>query len=300
MSYKKPAIVFSSILMVTLATVTAWATDPMVSPSIIPVRQSAIIIQDNGVSPLRASENASHTILFEGANWKRASVITWSLATHPGTAVSPFSGYMGSQYEGLLQQVFQTWAEASGLTFEEIADSSRSDIRVGWGDFNTATTGIVGHTACMAQSGEFLPGGIIRFEDPSQDPLAAGTVNALTYSGTNANLKQIMLHEIGHALGMADNDDPNSIMYYEATGSNNTLARNDVAAIQELYGSRTIPTQVIQVAASELSGPPMSSAKHRMNRRAAAIQANQTAPAHSSPWMRGKLSISTDPSNPQH
>ena len=134
---------------------------------------------------------------------------------------------MGSQYEPFVQQAFRTWAAASGLTFEEVADSDQADIRLGWGDFNTSSSGIVGHTLCQAQSGQFLPGAIIRLEDPAQDSLVAGVGNTLTYSGTNAIFYQVILHEIGHAMGLADNDDPTSVMYYEATGANNSPAIND-------------------------------------------------------------------------
>jgi hypothetical protein len=166
---------------------------------------------------------------------------------------------MGSQYEALVQQAFQIWAAASGLTFEEVADSSQSDIRLGWGDFNTSSTLVVGHTMCQAESGHLLPDVIIRLEDPSQDPLVAGTGNTLTYSGTDANLYQVILHEIGHALGLADNNDPSSVMHYEATGANNALDTNDVARIQTLYRSPTLATQARQAAASKLSGSSLKS-----------------------------------------
>ena len=209
-------------------------------------------------SPLPANENSAGTARFEGAKWNSGSVITWSIADRPGTADSPFSGYMGSRYEALVQQGFQAWAAASGLTFEEVADSSQSDIRLGWGNFDTSSTRVVGYTAFEMQSGQLQPNVIVRLEDPSQDSLVAGTGNAPIYSGTDANLGQVILHEIGHALGLADNRDPNSVMYYEATGSNNTLDGNDVAGIQTLYGSLTLATQELRAAASE-AGTRMSS-----------------------------------------
>jgi predicted Zn-dependent protease len=284
MSYKMFVGVFTAILSLALATGTAWANDPIVStvktkvslPSQNPAAGStqnlSLVSRGTGqASPLGANENSTHSTLYEGANWNRGSVITWSIADSPGTADSPFSGYMGSQYEALVQQAFQTWAVASGLTFEKVADTNQSDIRLGWGDFNTSSTGVVGHTSCQAQSGQLLPGVIIRLEDPAQDSLVAGTGNTLTYSGTDANLYQVILHEIGHALGLADNDDPNSVMYYEATGANNTLARNDVAGIQTLYGSPTLATQALQAAASELSGTSMNSMIKQLNQATASF-----------------------------
>ncbi|MGD0222336.1 MAG: matrixin family metalloprotease [Terriglobia bacterium] len=269
MSYKMLVLVFSSVLGLALATGTAWANDPIVSTveteiSLPSQNPAAGLIRNvssrtGRASPLPANENSTDTAYYKGAKWSSGSVITWSIADSPGTADSPFSGYMGSQYEALVQQAFQIWAAASGLTFEEVADSSQSDIRLGWGDFNTSSTLVVGHTMCQAESGHLLPDVIIRLEDPSQDPLVAGTGNTLTYSGTDANLYQVILHEIGHALGLADNNDPSSVMHYEATGANNALDTNDVARIQTLYRSPTLATQARQAAASKLSGSSLKS-----------------------------------------
>jgi hypothetical protein len=276
MSYKKLVVFFNSILLLALATGSAWANDPIVSAVKMPPRQPAPIVQDSGAAPLTANENTTHPVLYEGARWSRGSATTWSIANRPGTAESPFSGYMGSQYEPFVQQAFRTWAAASGLTFEEVADSDQSDIRLGWGDFNTSSSGIVGHTLCQAQSGQFLPGAIIRLEDPAQDSLVAGVGNTLTYSGTNAIFYQVILHEIGHALGLADNDDPTSVMYYEATGANNSPAINDVAGIRALYGSPTAPMAALEAEAPVLSATSMNSLKQPLGKGPESYQSNQT------------------------
>ncbi len=123
---------------------------------------------------------------------------------------------------------------------------------MGWGRFNTASTSVVGHTACQAFAGHMLPNGIIRLEDPTQNELIAGPGNILIYSGTTATLYQVALHEVGHALGLADNEDPTSIMDVEATNQNASLALNDVEGIRRLYGppSRSVG---LQQAAEKLS-----------------------------------------------
>ena len=272
MSGKMFALVFSSTLALALAPGTAWANGPTVSAEkteISPLtRDSAVRSTQNRslvspaagpASPLPANEISTDTAHYEGAKWNTGAVITWSIANHPGTADSPFSGYMGSQYEALVQQAFQAWAAASGLTFEEVADSSQSDIRLGWGSFNTSSTGVVGYTACVMRAGELQPNVIIRVEDPAQVPLVAGPGSTLTYSGTHASLAQVIMHEIGHALGLADNNDPNSVMHFQATGANNTLDTNDVAGIQTLYGSLTLAPQTREAVASKLSGSSLNS-----------------------------------------
>jgi predicted Zn-dependent protease len=196
---------------------------------------------------------------FEGAKWA-GQVITWSIADSSGTASSPFSGYIGAQYQSLIEQAFATWAAASGLTFEEVPDSTQSDIRIGWGDFNTASSGIVGFTSSNAQNEQIQPGAIIRLEDPSETPLVLGSGGEATYSGTQAELYQVLLHEIGHALGLADDSNPNSVMYYESTSSNRTLDQTDINGIQSLYNFSSPPTS----QTSQTAGPGTTA--HDLNR----------------------------------
>ena len=277
MNYKKLVVVFNSILLLAMATGSARANDPSVSALRMPPLQPAPIVQDSVTVPLPVNESTTHPILYEGANWTRGSAITWSVANRSGSAESPFSGYMGSQYEPFVRQAFRTWAAASGLTLRQVADSDQADIRVGWGDFNTSSTGIVGHTLCQAQSGQFLPGAILRLENPSQNSLVAGAGNTLTYSGTNAIFYQVILHEIGHALGLADNDDPTSVMNYEATGTNNALATNDVAGIRALYGAPTAPTAAVRAVSPVLSATSMNSLRHALGQAPESYQSNQTA-----------------------
>ncbi|MGD0225813.1 MAG: hypothetical protein ABSF71_26070 [Terriglobia bacterium] len=50
MSYKKFVVVFSSIVMLALATGMAWANDPIVPTARIPPGQPALIIQDKGAA----------------------------------------------------------------------------------------------------------------------------------------------------------------------------------------------------------------------------------------------------------
>ncbi|MDR6412894.1 UNVERIFIED_ORG: hypothetical protein ABIC62_006283, partial [Burkholderia sp. 1595] len=198
--------------------------------------------------------------VLEGAKWD-SEVVTWSLATLPGTSSTQFSNDMGSQYAAEVQQAFATWGAASGITFEEVADSSQSDIRLGWSNLGTATTGVVGYTSFQAQNGAISPDAIIQLEDPSQDALATGTDGQQTYTGTDATLSQVLLHEIGHALGLADSADQNSIMYYELNSANRTLDATDIAGIQSLYGAGSTDTSVTQLIQAMSAFAPSTSAQ---------------------------------------
>ncbi|WP_248801121.1 matrixin family metalloprotease, partial [Pseudomonas sp. MWU13-2105] len=179
----------------------------------------------------------SGSAVLEGAKWDQ-QVITWSLADGAGTQAAPFSGYMGGSKESVVQTAFGAWANAMpGVTFEEVSDSSQSDIRIGFGDFDTANTGVVGYTSYQADEGQMESDVVVRVEDPTQDALTTGIDGQQTYAGTDATLSQVLQHEIGHALGLADNADQNSVMNYQLTANNRTLDRTDLVGIGSLYGA---------------------------------------------------------------
>ncbi|MHA6915776.1 beta strand repeat-containing protein [Ralstonia pseudosolanacearum] len=190
--------------------------------------------------------------VLEAAKWD-SNVITWSVGDAAAGTATSFSGNMDIAEEAAVQQAFATWAQASGLTFVEVADSSQADIRVGLSEFDTANTGVVGYTTFHAAGGAMQAGAIVRVEDPTQDAMISGADGQLTYSGTQAEFEQVLLHEIGHALGLASNGDAQSVMNYELTSSNLTLDSTDIAGIQALYGTSSGPLSSSQVTtASQL------------------------------------------------
>jgi hypothetical protein len=187
------------------------------------------------VAALPVAAAGGDSAVLVGAKWDQ-QVITWSLAGSPGPAGAPFSDYMGPGQEAAAEDAFAAWGAASGLTFEEVADSAQSDIRIGWGSFNTASSGIAGVTNLQGRAGQ-ITGAVIRLEDPNQDPLTAASGGAPTYAGTQATFLQVLEHEIGHALGLSDDADPHSIMYYAAGAGNRALDATDTAGAQALYGN---------------------------------------------------------------
>jgi predicted Zn-dependent protease len=166
-----------------------------------------------------------------GARWD-SNVITWSLAPAGGNV----SGALDASDAAAAQQAFSAWSAASGLTFKEVSDAAPSDIKIGYGDFDTVDTGVVGFTGYRKNAdGAIQAGALIRVEDTAQDPLAGGAGAQAVYGGTDASFEQVLMHEIGHALGLADNADPHSIEAAYLGADNRTLDGADVAAIRQLY-----------------------------------------------------------------
>ncbi|RXV73471.1 hypothetical protein D1006_14785 [Burkholderia stabilis] len=185
--------------------------------------------------------------VLEGARWSDPTV-TWSLSSTNGT--------FDQAEQRQVEQAFATWAAASGLQFVEVSSPSQADINIGWGNLNTSQTGAVGLTTYNSSKGVFSAGTQIQLESSTQDVLTAGSNGSLIYSGTDATFSQTVLHEIGHALGLAENADATSIMNYDLTSSNQTLDQTDRNAIQALYGSSAETSALIQAMAGT---PPSAS-----------------------------------------
>jgi predicted Zn-dependent protease len=147
-------------------------------------------------------------------------------------------------------QALQSWGVATGLNFVQANDSAAADIQIGWGNFDTADSNVIGYTSLYKSNGFIQPGAIVRLEDPDQTPLITGADGQLYYADTGASLYQVALHEIGHALGVSEDSDPNSVMYYELGTNNQTLDSTDVAAAQLAYGPNGSNSVLIQAMAA--------------------------------------------------
>ena len=178
---------------------------------------------------------------FLGPVW-RPGPITWSFAdfTYPADqAKSSFSDPLSliPSAQAVVAQAIQEWANVSGLTFQQVADTpdpnAAADIRIGFGKFDAATTREIGETD-YAIGPYFRPDTIIRMEDPTEYPLAPidGT---LVYGAGVATFQQVALHEFGHALGLDHSSTPSAIMYPVSTAQNQTLSTSDILGIRALY-----------------------------------------------------------------
>ncbi len=175
----------------------------------------------------------------EGATWPTTSITySFATATYSSDASDPFSSYISGGYQSSIQWALQQWTSVTPLTFTQVADSQAADIRIGFGDLNTPSTGVIGQTNLRwTGAGNFVPDEVVRVEDPNQLALTPDGSGSYRYSGTPATLQQVALHEIGHALGLAHALDPDAVMYASVGPNNQTLNGTDIAGIQSLYGA---------------------------------------------------------------
>jgi predicted Zn-dependent protease len=209
--------------------------------------QKGALAAQNSLAEIQSAIALGENTVLTGSMWDQ-KIITYSIAGQGGK----FSGSMNKAEDAAVQQAFATWGAASGLTFKEVSGSSKSDITVGFADFNTASTGVIGNTSYTSKAGVMQAGAVVQVEDGSQDALVAGANGQLTYAGTQATLEQALLHEIGHALGLADNDDASSIESYYLGSGNQTLSQGDITAIQSLYGMLPTPVTPTSISVNQL------------------------------------------------
>jgi len=204
------------------------------------------------------STGDTNTPEFEGAKWA-SKTITWSLATTYDLVGAQLSGLISSQYVPLIQQAFHDWSVLSGLQFKQVAASASPDIELGWSTFNPSVTGVLGYTGFSVINGAIQSGALISLENPADDALAKDATGQLAYTGTQTELEQLILHEIGHALGLADDSDPKSIMYAVLSSKNRFFDATDMAGIQDLYDSPSVSSPASTTVASDATALSSSS-----------------------------------------
>jgi hypothetical protein len=171
------------------------------------------------------------------------------LGTVPESAVA-------STINADIVKAFSAWAGEANINFIHAAVGApatnpkklgfqANTVEIQFGFANLGSNRL-GNTETLTNGGQIIAA-TVSVNDPRDlpmwrivggDPFETTYSGDLGYIGTEATMTQILMHEIGHALGLPDNrTDPHSIMYYQASTFNEHLNASDVAAIQGLYGA---------------------------------------------------------------
>lgn len=125
-------------------------------------------------------------------------------------------------YTGMMQRAFQKWVEKSNsrLKFEYVT-TPPADIEVDFADETDGTDGDIGCYSLTIKGGAITKANIIIAPNPTQNS------NNLIYT--------VMLHEIGHALGLNDSSRKLGIMSTPVT-ENQDIINTDMLRLFHLNG----------------------------------------------------------------
>ena len=171
------------------------------------------------------------------------ATVTWSLIP-TGTACdggpcTSFADAMPAGWQSAVATAFSMWSSVANLNFVQVADdgnpfngpTSSGDIRIGLEIFDG-------------------PGGTLAhgFFPPNNGNTAAGDIHfdiaelwKIGFGGPGFDIIQVLAHELGHALGLAHTNVPNSLMnpfYSEAFLGPQA---DDIAGMQFIYGPAIQP-----------------------------------------------------------
>lgn len=233
----------------------------------------ALPSEDAGATPVSTSDGKP---LSWGASTNGPTHITISLAqsnysSDSGNGFPPFSNPIPTQFIPLVAAAAHVWEIAANVKFDGITDTpdtvGAADIRVGLADLSPKTMQFIGktHTHWDTTTNHYLPDNLVTIEDPTETPVTALDDGDYQYDGFTTTVLQDLIHEFGHALGLAHNpDDPTSVMN-PVIGKSNPLPDNqDIAAIQSLYG-KPVGNPLASISSTELAtldklvGVPMTS-----------------------------------------
>ena len=174
--------------------------------------------------------------VLEGPKWA-TTTLTWSFADLSQPNSGRFSGAIGGAYQAVITAALAQWQSVSGIAFVQVPDSTPDvDVRFGWTDFgSTSQIGETDYSYSTGAAQTFLPGVLVRLEDPAQQPVDA-SLTAI-YQGSDTTLYQTALHEVGHVLGLAEATDPAAVEYESLGPANRTLDQSDLDGIHALYGT---------------------------------------------------------------
>lgn len=168
------------------------------------------------------------------ANYQTAAVwispaITYSIANCPRSLDCELA-------HQAVREAVAAWDAVADITLEEVA--ADGDIVISWvtgehGDRNPfdGKGGCVAHAAFPYRGGNWWLDGDVHLDDDE-----TWVVHTPTQPfPAEIHLPTVLLHELGHALGVDHSESPDALMWETYTGVRQ-LTADDIAAIQSLYG----------------------------------------------------------------
>lgn len=170
------------------------------------------------------------------SRWQRTELYYYIHNTSPD--------FSADSQRSIFRTAMSTWSSVCSLKITEVDSPLRADIVIGFGTASHCELYSSYGIPCPSGSSFDGEGGTIAH---AYYPLAVNTDGqchfdddeffADSQSSDRMYLLSVAIHEIGHSLGLDHRQSPDSVMYPSYTGRTR-LSREDIAAIQHLYGAK--------------------------------------------------------------